>query len=130
MTLGLRKGGSCHGKVYSLHSENEIEELKKVFYRESGADIYYPLWLKVSLPHHNEEVIAVAFVANEDSSRFVGNIPFEEKVTYAANGVGSLGPAYEYIFNTIDTMKEKGIEDQLLMTYREGINDFLQTKQQ
>lgn len=48
---------------------------------------------------------------NRDCSGYAGRIPVEVVVEAIANAAGRYGPAHDYLFRTVETLRQHGIRD-------------------
>ncbi|WP_416897602.1 MAG: gamma-glutamylcyclotransferase [Minwuia sp.] len=112
LVLGLDSGGSCHGIAFRLPPENALHELDIVFRRELVGDAYRARTVRV---HTSEGVVrAATFVINRKSERYCGVRTPEEEAQMIAKAAGWLGPCSDYLLNTVDHLKELGMNDRAL----------------
>jgi cation transport protein ChaC len=109
LVLGLDRGGSCQGLAFRLEAKDAVQELDIVFRRELVSDAYQARIVTVHTedgPHP-----AVTFVMNRKSPRYCGHLTIEEVAGKIAEAEGWLGPCSDYLFNTVDHMRELGLND-------------------
>jgi len=109
LVLTLDRGGSCRGLVYRIHPDLVQEQMNLIWKREMNYGSYRPKWLNCSVG--DETFRALAFTVNRQCSGYAGQIPMEAVVETIASASGRYGPAYEYLFSTIDSLREHGIRD-------------------
>ena len=110
LMLSLEPGGSCHGVVYRL-APGEIEsELDIVWRREMLTRSYRPVW--VTARTRRGFAHAVAFAANLGHERYRGGLDEATMARYLANGAGPLGRCCDYLFDTVQHLREMGIRDR------------------
>ena len=80
-----------------------------IWKREMNYGSYRPKWLNCGVGE--ESFRALAFTVNRNCSGYAGQIPMEAVVEAIASASGRYGPAYEYLFSTIDALREHGIRD-------------------
>ena len=107
--LTLECGGSCRGLVYRIPADLVQEQMNLIWKREMNYGSYRPKWLNCSVG--DETFRALAFTVNRQCSGYAGQIPMEAVVETIASASGRYGPAYEYLFSTIDALREHGIRD-------------------
>ena len=109
LVLTLECGGSCRGLVYRIPADLVQEQMNLIWKREMNFGSYKPKWLNCHVG--DESIRALAFTVNRQCSGYAGQIPMEAVVEAIASAAGRYGPAYEYLFKTIDSLREHGIRD-------------------
>jgi cation transport protein ChaC len=109
LVLTLECGGSCRGLVYRIPADLVQEQMNLIWKREMNFGSYIPKWLNCSVG--DECFRALAFTVNRQCSGYTGQIPLEAVVEAISSAAGRYGPAYEYLFKTIDSLREHGIRD-------------------
>ena len=109
LVLTLECGGSCRGMVYRIAPDLVQEQMQLIWKREMLYGSYRPRWLNCTVGE--ETIRALCFTVNRRCSGYAGNIPEEIMVEAIASAAGRYGPAYDYLFRTIETLKEHGIRD-------------------
>ena len=109
LVLTLECGGSCRGLVYRIPADLVQEQMNLIWKREMNYGSYRPKWLNCNVG--DETLRALAFTVNRQCSGYAGQIPMEAVVESIASAAGRYGPAYEYLFKTIDSLREHGIRD-------------------
>jgi cation transport protein ChaC len=109
LVLTLECGGSCRGLVYRIPADLVQEQMNLIWKREMNFGSYIPKWLNCSVG--DETFRALAFTVNRQCSGYAGQIPMEAVVEAIASATGRYGPAYEYLFKTIESLREHGIRD-------------------
>lgn len=109
LVLALDRGGSCPGVAFRLKPDNAIAELDLLWRREMLTLAYRPKLLRL----HTENGIkqAVAFVSNPARPAYAEKMPLDAEAETIANAVGFLGPCRDYLFGTVDGLREHGIVD-------------------
>ena len=109
LVLALDRGGSCPGVAFKLPCDLAIAELDLLWKREMITLAYRPRWLKL----HTEDGIkhGIGFVVDPDRPVFAPRMTFDETAHVIANAEGFLGPCRDYLFNTLDGLRELGISD-------------------
>ena len=109
LVLTLECGGSCRGLVYRIPADLVQEQMNLIWKREMNYGSYRPKWLNCTVG--DESFRALAFTVNRNCSGYAGQIPMEAVVEAISSAAGRYGPAYEYLFKTIDSLREHGIRD-------------------
>ena len=109
LVLTLECGGSCRGMVYRIAPDLVQEQMQLIWKREMLYGSYRPRWLNCTVGE--ETIRALCFTVNRRCSGYAGNIPEEIMVEAIASAAGRYGPAHEYLFNTIEVLRQHGIRD-------------------
>ena len=109
LVLTLECGGSCRGLIYRIHPDRVQEEMQRIWKREMTFGSYRPKWLNCVVGE--ETIKALAFTVNCACSGYAGQIPQEVMVEAIAHAAGRYGPAYDYLFKTMETLHAHGIRD-------------------
>ena len=112
LVLGLDRGGSCRGVVYRIAGKDRDEELTLLWRREMVADGYRPRWARVRCGAG--AVRAIIWTINHDCDRYAGKLSVEQVARSLATAVGQLGPARDYLENTVAHLDELGAAENLL----------------
>ncbi|MDA7598940.1 gamma-glutamylcyclotransferase [Alphaproteobacteria bacterium] len=109
LVLALDRGGSCTGLAFRLKPENAIAELDLLWRREMLTLAYRPQLLRL----HTDEGVkqGLAFVSNPDRPAYAQKMTVEEEVNVIAEAIGFLGPCSDYLFGTVNGLREHGIFD-------------------
>lgn len=112
LMLSLESGGSCAGVAYRLPPGAERLELDLIWRREMAASAYRPVWTRA----HTDQGVewAVAFTANRTHERHAPNLSEDQVVHHLATGVGAMGRASDYLFDTVAHLRKLGIRDRTL----------------
>ena len=109
LVLTLERGGSCRGLLYRIPHDRVDEEMQVIWRREMTFGSYCPKWLDCGVGE--ERIPALCFTVNRECSGYTGDIPLEVVVEAIASARGKFGPACDYLFRTLDTLREHGIRD-------------------
>ena len=109
LVLTLECGGSCRGLVYRIAPDLVHEEMHRIWKREMQFGSYRPKWLNCVVGE--ESIRALVFTVNRECSGYTGRIPVEVMVESLARAAGHYGPAYDYLFKTVETLHEHGVRD-------------------
>lgn len=112
LMLSLEAGGSCTGVAYRLARRAAATELDVIWRREMFTGAYRPVWTTAHTPQGPEP--AIAFSANRSHERYVSGLDDRQVVRHLATGAGALGRCCDYLFNTVDHLRELGIRDRRL----------------
>ena len=112
LMLSLESGGSCAGVAYRLAEGTEATELDVLWRREMFAMSYRPVWTTARTPQGPEPVIV--FSANRAHERYAPGLDEATVAHYLATGAGPLGRCCDYLFDTVDHLRQLGIRDRRL----------------
>ncbi len=119
VVLGLDRGGCCRGVAFRIKRSDAEKELELVWRREMLSNAYVPRWL--SMQTEEGPVTAVGFVMNRDHDRYCGALEEDELAGIIDEATGFLGPCSDYLFNTVDHLKELGIPDSGLQRLKDKV---------
>jgi glutathione-specific gamma-glutamylcyclotransferase len=121
LMLALQSGGSCAGVAYRLAPEAAATELDVLWRREMTSRIYRPVWTSACTRSGPEP--AIVFATNRSHERYVAGLDTETVVRYLATGEGVNGSCRDYLFETVEHMRELGIRDRLLEALARRVRD-------
>jgi cation transport protein ChaC len=112
LTLGLVRGGSCHGVLFRIPPDQVACELDIVWRREMLSGAYIPRWFPIRTAEGVTD--ALAFVMNPAHERFAGDLTDDQVAAVLAHASGQLGSCADYLNNTVRCLHEHGIRDTSL----------------
>ena len=112
LMLAIERGGSCHGVAYRLPRGQIDTELDVVWRREMLTMAYRPVWVSVRTPKGIEP--AIAFAVNRGHERYVRGLDLEATAHFLSTGAGPLGRCRDYLFDTVEHLRQLGIRDSRL----------------
>ena len=112
LMLSLESGGSCAGVAYRLAEGSEKTELDVLWRREMLTMAYRPIWSTARTSEGVEPVIV--FSANRQHERYVSGLDQATVAHYLATGTGPLGRCCDYLFDTVEHLRQLGIRDRRL----------------
>jgi len=112
LMLSLESGGSCTGVAYRVAARAAATELDVIWRREMFTMAYRPVWTTARTPKGPEPVIA--FSANREHERYVPGLEVEAVARYLATGAGPMGRCCDYLFDTVEHLRQLGIRDRRL----------------
>ncbi len=112
LMLSLESGGSCTGVAYRLGEGTESTELDVLWRREMFTMAYRPVWTTAHTPDGPEP--AIAFSANRGHERYVPGLDEAAVARYLATGAGPMGRCCDYLFDTVEHLRQLGIRDRRL----------------
>ncbi|WP_245613143.1 gamma-glutamylcyclotransferase [Skermanella stibiiresistens] len=121
--LGLDRGGQCAGVVFRVAGEQAPHELMLLWRREMLTGAYVPRWLKAETD--DGPVRAIAMTINRDYSRYVGDWTAAETIEAIATAEGRFGRCSDYLFSTLEHLRELGLRDRMLERVAAGVRRFL-----
>lgn len=106
LVLGLEPGGACRGLALRIAAAKVESETPLVWRREMLAGAYRPVWVEAQLA--TGTVAAIAFAIDRGYRRYGHRIPFAVQARHLALAEGPLGPAIEYLENTVKALDAMG----------------------
>jgi len=110
LMLSLESGGSCVGVAYRIAPEAAITELDLLWRREMASRSYRAVWVNLHMQQRMER--GIAFAVNRAHERYVPGLDAETIARYLATGRGTNGDCCDYLFDTVDHLRELGIRDR------------------
>lgn len=110
LMLSLECGGSCTGVAYRIASKAAFTELDILWRREMASRSYRAVWINLHMRHGIEP--GIAFAVNRAHERYVPRLDTESIARYIATGRGTNGDCCDYLFDTVDHLRELGIRDR------------------
>jgi len=112
LVLGLDRGGSCKGRIFSVSKANQKTAFDYFFEREMVTDFYKPKWLTA---YAGEEAVpAYAFVADPHHEQYAGDLSEQEVIKRLLNATGKGGRCLDYLRNLISHLDDLNISDSPL----------------
>lgn len=112
LMLSLEPGGSCTGVAYRLASRAAPTELDVIWRREMFTMAYRPVWTTAYTAKGPEP--AIAFSANRQHERYAPGLAHAEVARLLATGSGPMGRCCDYLFDTVEHLRQLGIRDRRL----------------
>jgi cation transport protein ChaC len=112
LMLSLVSGGSCSGVAYRLAERATATELDVLWRREMSTMAYRPVWTVARTSKGAEP--AIAFSANREHERYVPGLEDGAVARYLATGAGPMGRCCDYLFDTVEHLRQLGIRDRRL----------------
>ncbi len=113
LVMGLCRGGSCWGIAFRVQAGLAKQVLDTLWKREMLNNVYLPTFVPLALPG-TQRIRALAFVADTTHRQFVGELDVNGRARLVAQGVGQRGRCVDYIRNTLEHMRELGLQDPRL----------------
>ena len=110
LMLSLECGGSCTGVAYRIAPEAAVTELDLLWRREMASRSDRAVWVNLHTRQGMEP--AIAFAVNRAHERYVPRLDTETIARYIATGRGTNGECCDYLFDTVDHLRELGIRDR------------------
>ncbi|CAN5557372.1 gamma-glutamylcyclotransferase [soil metagenome] len=111
LVLGLDQGGSCLGATCRIAEEDLATELPILWRREMMLGGYIPRWVELI---DDDGVVfgnAIAFTIDTQSQHYAGSLPLQVVVNRLATAAGGWGSSADYLFQTRDGLRARGIPD-------------------
>lgn len=120
LVLGLDRGGSCCGVAFRIPRAIAARELRIVWRREMISDAYSARWLPARAGER--EVRALALVINPENEHYAGKLSIEQMVETIATAAGRLGSSRDYLYRTVEALREHGVCDPMLDELHARVN--------
>lgn len=111
LMLGLDQGGQCCGIAFRLADTDLESELALLWRREMVAAAYVPRWVDILDREGRRFGSALAFTIDQAGDHYVGDLVAEAVVQRLATASGCLGSSADYLFQTRDELRARGIPD-------------------
>lgn len=121
LMLALDYGGSCNGRAFYIAPDAVDSETDILWMREMISGAYHARLVPIHLP--GRTVHGLTFVINRSHSRYVRDLPIEEKIRLLATGEGHLGSCREYLENTVAHLEEMNVRDRYLHELQQKIRE-------
>lgn len=112
LMLSLESGGSCTGVVYRIAPHAIRTELDVLWRREMMSFSYRPIWTQAYT--EQGQMSALAFSRNPHHERYAPGLNHDVIVHHIAQAEGRLGRCCDYLFETVNHLKQLGIRDRAL----------------
>lgn len=112
LVFALLRGGSCQGVVYRIEARQAHEVLARLWEREMPMAVYEPRWLPCPTPHGT--VRSLAFTLPAGSPSHTGVLSATQYRDIFLRAVGRFGSTRDYAVQTLQALREQGIEDRAL----------------
>ncbi|WOF73299.1 gamma-glutamylcyclotransferase [Parvibaculaceae bacterium PLY_AMNH_Bact1] len=121
LMLGLDAGGSCVGLAHHIAPEHVESETEILWLREMVGTGYVPKTVKLRIG--SKLVEGLTFVANRQSKRYAGRIPFKKAVRRMASAEGDIGTNRDYLYRTIAHLNEFGLAEGPLHALERAVRE-------
>lgn len=113
LVLGLDKGGSCEGIAYQVAADIAVETYSYLHDREMSNYSYQEMLLPMVLePFETAETVpGLCYVMDPDHPRYAGGLDLEAQARRIARCAGPMGPNADYLFNTMDHLRDMGVSE-------------------
>lgn len=119
LMMGLEPGGCCRGILLRMAADEAGHELPLLWRREMVTGAYVPRRIPVRTPHG--PVHAITFTANRRHLHYAGGLPFERVAGHIRKAQGPLGRNRDYLWRTVQMLRELGIPDRGLETLNRAV---------
>jgi cation transport protein ChaC len=109
--MALDAGGECTGVAYHVEEQNLISEMKILWRREMPLGTYRPAWTDARSAEGMPVGPILAFVADEETTRYVGNMPYRDIVERLKTASGMLGTNADYLSYVQVEIGKIGVSD-------------------
>src|SRR5262245_22468995 len=109
LVMGLCRGGSCWGTLYSIAASQIGKPLRRLWVREMPRRVYRPTLVRAQVGRSRRFVRALAFVADPAHPAYVRELDLHGRARLVAQGIGQRGRSLDYIRYTLDHMQAVGV---------------------
>lgn len=110
LVLGLDAGGSCRGVGYRVSRQHWGETVEYLRRREQVTMVYRETKTGFRADD-GRSVVALTYTVDRRHRQYAGRLPVRRLVEIAKQGRGKSGHCIDYIFNTLQHLREIGIHD-------------------
>ncbi|MBM7066081.1 gamma-glutamylcyclotransferase [Actibacterium sp. 188UL27-1] len=110
LALDILAGASCHGVAFKVAEGAEADTLATLRERELISSAYYEAVIPLDLAD-GRATQALAYVVDQTHDQYRGDMDLERQAQIIAGAQGGRGPNTEYLWNTVDHLRELGIQD-------------------
>ncbi len=110
LALDAADGVNCLGLGLRVEPGAEDETLALLRERELVSSAYFEAELDLIL-QPGQSVRAITYVIDPDHVQYCQGLSLEEQAQVISAAKGGRGPNTEYLYNTVDHLRETGIED-------------------
>ena len=112
LVFALLSGGSCAGVSFRVPRSQARSAMETLWLREMVTGVYDPRWLHCQTD--KGPVRALAFTLSRQSENFTGKLSARRYRKIFSESCGRYGTTLEYARETLDGLREHGIEDRAL----------------
>jgi len=112
LVFALLRGGSCAGMVYRVPAASAQDVLARLWEREMPMLVYEPRWLPCPTPQGT--VRALAFTLPRHHPSHTGTLSETRLREIFQHARGRFGSTRDYAEQTLQALRQLGIEDQAL----------------
>jgi glutathione-specific gamma-glutamylcyclotransferase len=127
LTLGLDRGGTCHGIIFRLPPEAVAEAMDILWSREMTAPRVYDM-RKLPVRTDGGSLPAFAFTVRRDHSDYAGRLTLEETAQIIAGAAGRRGTNRDYLAGTLRHLLDLGLADAQLVRLAERVEALASTR--
>ena len=110
LALDQADGATCQGLALRVEDDQIAETVAYLRERELISSAYLERLVPVTLDD-GDTVNALAYVIDPDHVQYAAHLTLEEQARIISHAVGGRGPNTEYLWNTVDHLRELGVED-------------------
>ncbi len=111
LALEPKQGMKCQGVAFRVADKHADEARAYLRHREMVTASYLEKTLPLYLTEKEQEVSALCYVMDLEHEQYCGHLKIEERAEIIARSHGPAGPNHDYLFNTLNHLREFGVED-------------------
>lgn len=113
LVLGLDKGGSCKGVAFKVSEQDKQKVANYLYQRELATLVYQACFVNVHTQDHRR-VKALTFIVDTSHEQYIEGKSTQELVAIVNSSSGINGKSSEYLFSTLEHLRESNIYDKQL----------------
>lgn len=125
LVFGLDNGGACRGLAFKVAASQAEEVRHYLREREQVTLVYQEDRRPIHLLNSEARVEGLCFTVDRTHQQYAGKLPFETQVNLIAEGVGQSGHNPDYLSQTVEHLREIGVQDHGLEKLWEAVAEKL-----
>lgn len=110
LVLGLSRGGSCRGMAFHIPRKEAQQTYDYLVAREQINGVYRQRQVRIYLAD-GRNVQSLVFVADCRHPQYAGPLACPDMARIVANARGKTGSNLDYVFNTLNHLRELNVRD-------------------
>lgn len=113
--MGLDRGGSCRGVVFTVAAAHREATIAALRAREQVTQVYVERTLS-AVREDGSTVPALTYVVDREHPQYAGRLSVQDTLAQVRGAVGQSGRNEDYVLSTADHLSEVGVADPRLHT--------------
>lgn len=124
LALEPKEGAICQGVAYRVSASNAIETRAYLQDREMDRGSYFEKVHALTLVD-NRRVDALCYVINPDNQDYLRDLSIDQKARIIATAIGPTGTNRDYLFNTLNDLRQMNLDDPEVEHLAEKVEELL-----